>query len=339
MLGLSTWCTYRFTKQTASLYNVLSEYSSSLISLDEAKQTIKSNIAAYVTLMIATPTLFALATGGGQVLATLYTQRQMIYLARLLLDRSSDEDVNNLLYHSKHMQMIPNILSHDIAELNRQFFYLLIGHIYYTGIIGENIHSSINLDHVHFLGQIILAIILSVLLSEQNGGSIGVLIIYMFVLGFFVLVNILSNLFNKWNRDDEMKFTELVTAHKRVDLQAEQIVFSGERACQIEENELHQRLDLSIHSQIRSGYFYSIIVGMVRLSVVNTYLVNYAIPAAIFFHTCYDQGMFDPTKANEFITLSVYMYNLYSSWNYINYFADPLIRIQSIGIRLVTYLG
>lgn len=161
----------------------------------------------------------------------------------------------------------------------------------------------------------------------------------MFVLGFFIIVNILSSLFNKWNRDDEMKFNEFVTAHKRVDLQAEQIVFSGEKVCQVEENELHQRLDLSIRSQIRSGYFYSILVGMVRLSVVNTYLVNYAIPAAIFFHTWYDQGMLDPTKASTFITLSVYMYNLYSSWNYINYFADPLTRIQSIGVRLITYLG
>ena len=146
ILGVSTWCTYRFTKQTASLYNVLSEYSSNLISLADAKQTVKSNIAAYVVLMIATPALFALATGGGQVLATLYTRRQMIYIARLLLDRSAGQVANNLLYHSKHMEVIPNFLSHDIAELNSQFFYLIIGHIYYTGIIGENVHRFINFN-------------------------------------------------------------------------------------------------------------------------------------------------------------------------------------------------
>ena len=161
----------------------------------------------------------------------------------------------------------------------------------------------------------------------------------MFVLGFFIFVNVLSTFFNKWNRTDEIKFTEFVTAHKRVDLQAEQIVFSGEKACQVEEKELHQKLDASIRSQIRSGHFYSIIVGIVRLSIVNTYLVNYGIPAAIFFHTWYDRGVLDPTKASTFVTLSVYMYNLYSSWNYINYFADPLMRIQSIGIRIVSYLG
>jgi len=137
VLGVSTWCTYRFTKQTASLYSVLSDYSSSLISLDQAKQSIKSNIVSYVILMVATPALFSLTVGGGQVLATLYTRRQMVYVTRLLLDGSTDEYENNVLYHSRHMTAIPNFLSHDIAELNSQFFYLIIGHVYYTGIIGK----------------------------------------------------------------------------------------------------------------------------------------------------------------------------------------------------------
>jgi hypothetical protein len=106
-----------------------------------------------------------------------------------------------------------------------------------------------------------------------------------------------------------------------------------------EENELRQKLDSSVRSQIHAGFFYSIIVGVVRLSVVNTYLVNYGIPAAIFFHSWYSEGVLDPTKANTFITLSVYMYKLFSSWNYINYFGDPLTRIQSTGSRIVEYLG
>ncbi len=137
VLGVSTWCTYRFTKETASLYSVLSDYSSNSISLAEAKQSIKSNIVNYIILMVATPALFSLTVGGGQILATLYTRRQMVYLTRLLLDRSMDEYENNVLYHSKHMTAIPNFLSHDIAELNTQLFYLIIGHVYYTGIIGE----------------------------------------------------------------------------------------------------------------------------------------------------------------------------------------------------------
>jgi hypothetical protein len=98
---------------------------------------ITSSIVSYIILMIATPALFSLTVGGGQVLATLYTRRQMVYLTRLLLDGSTDEYQNNLLYHSRHLIAIPNFLSHDIAELNSQFFYLIIGHIYYTGIIGE----------------------------------------------------------------------------------------------------------------------------------------------------------------------------------------------------------
>jgi hypothetical protein len=137
VLGVSTWATYRFTKQTASLYTVLSDYSSSLISLDEAKQSIKSNIVSYVILMVATPALFSLTVGGGQILATLYTRRQMVYLTRLLLDEIKDEYENNVLYHSRQMTAIPNCLSHDIAELNSQLFYFIFGHVYYTGIIGK----------------------------------------------------------------------------------------------------------------------------------------------------------------------------------------------------------
>ena len=150
MLGVSTYCTYRFTKQTASLYSVLSDYSSSLITLAEAKQSIKSNIVIYVILMVATPASFSLATGGGQILATLYTRRQMIYIARLLLDGAVDGYENNLLYHSRHMTAIPNILSDDIAELNSQFFYLIIGHIYYTGVIGETFSVISSLVYVLF---------------------------------------------------------------------------------------------------------------------------------------------------------------------------------------------
>lgn len=88
--------------------------------------------------MIATPALFSLTVGGGQMFATFYTRRQTIYLSRLLLDGSTNEYENNLLYHSRHMTAIPNFLSHDIAELNRQFFYLIFGHVYYTGIIGRS---------------------------------------------------------------------------------------------------------------------------------------------------------------------------------------------------------
>lgn len=136
VLGVSTWCTYRFTKQTASLYNVLSDYSSNLTSAENAKQSIKSGIAGYIVLMIATPTLFSLTVAGGQTIAALYTRRQTAYLARLLLDRSDDQIDNNVLYHSRHISALPNVFSHDIAELNSQLFYFIFGHVYYAGVIG-----------------------------------------------------------------------------------------------------------------------------------------------------------------------------------------------------------
>jgi ABC-type uncharacterized transport system fused permease/ATPase subunit len=186
---------------------------------------------------------------------------------------------------------------------------------------------------------VILAIILAILLGEQNGGSIGVLVVYSFVIGFFIVVNLLNVLFNRWHRREQENFTSLVSAHQRLDLLAEQIVLAGEKICRREENELREKLDSSIQAQIRAGWIYSIVVGVVRLSIVNTYLVNYAIPAAIFFHTYYSQGLIDPSKASSFITLSVYMYKLFSSWNYINYFGDPLMRIQSIGTTLVDCLN
>jgi hypothetical protein len=142
VLGASTWCTYRFTKETAALYSVLSDYGSSTISLDQAKQSIKSNITSYVVLMVATPALFSLTVGGGQLIATLYTRRQMIYLARLLLDGPREEYENNLVYHSKHIVAIPNFLSHEIAALNSELFHLIFGHVYYTGIIGNILTQS-----------------------------------------------------------------------------------------------------------------------------------------------------------------------------------------------------
>ncbi len=165
------------------------------------------------------------------------------------------------------------------------------------------------------------------------------MIIYFFGFGFFFIINLLSALFKKWNARNEAQFVQFLNAHKRVDLQAEQIALSREDVRVVEENELRQKLDSSVHSQISNGYFLSIIVGIARLSIENVYLVSYGIPAAIFFHTYYTQGVRDPTTAQTFITLSVYMFNLYSSVSYITYFSDPLTRIQSIGIRVVNGLG
>ena len=182
-------------------------------------------------------------------------------------------------------------------------------------------------------------IVLSVFLSKQNGGSIGNLIVYLFAFGFFFIIQLLSVLFRRWSAYDEAQFVHFLNAHKRVDLQAEQIALSGEDVCVAEENELRQKLDSSVRSQIHYGILFSIIVGIARLSVENAYLVSYGVPAAIFFYTYYTQGVIDSTTANTFITLSVYMNNLYLSACFLTYFSDPLTRIQSTGNRVIGCLG
>lgn len=184
-----------------------------------------------------------------------------------------------------------------------------------------------------------LCIILSVLLGEQNGGSTGIVIIYLISFGLFFMMSILSMLFNKWTTRDDIQFIAFVNAHKRIDSQAEQIAFSGDDVRLAEENQLRTKLDSSVRSQLRSGFYFSIIIGIVKLSLSSFYLIGYAIPAAIFFHTYYEKGVSDPKTAQTFITLSVYMANLYAPLSLFMYFSDPIRRIQSIGTRVTGCLG
>ncbi len=137
MVGIATWTFYAFIDRTAALYNGLSGYASGSISLNEAKQSVKSDIVSYILIVVATAVSYSLSTGGGRVLASLYTRRQLDYLSRLLLDDFGAEHANNLLYHSRHMSGIPNFLSHKIAELNTEVFNLLFGQVYYVGIISK----------------------------------------------------------------------------------------------------------------------------------------------------------------------------------------------------------
>jgi hypothetical protein len=143
MVSLATWTFYIFTDRTALLYGGLSGYSSGSISVDQAKELVKSNLVQYIVIIVATAVTYILTVGGGRVLATLYTRRQLIYLARLLLDSSEKENENNLLYHSRHVSVIPHFLSHDIAQLNIELFNFLFGHIYYPGLISKILMSDL----------------------------------------------------------------------------------------------------------------------------------------------------------------------------------------------------
>ncbi len=138
MVGVDTWSFYAFINRTATLYNGLSGYASGSISITEAKQAIKSDIVSYILIVVVVPASYALGAGGGRALASLYTRRQLDYLSRLLLDDFGEEHANNnLLYHSRQISVIPNFLSHEIAELNTEIFNLLFGQVYYVGIISK----------------------------------------------------------------------------------------------------------------------------------------------------------------------------------------------------------
>ena len=141
MVGIATWTFYSFTDRTALLYSGLSGYGTGSISFDQAKDLVKSNLVQYIVIIVAATLSYVLTVGGGRVLATLYTRRQSIYLARLLLDNSGKENANNLLYHSRDLTVIPYFLSHDIAQLNTELFNFIFGHIYYPGMISKRADS------------------------------------------------------------------------------------------------------------------------------------------------------------------------------------------------------
>jgi hypothetical protein len=137
MAGVDTWSFYVFIDRTAALYNGLSGYASGSISLAEAKQSVKSDIVSYILIVMVIPASYSLSAGGGRVLASLYTRRQLNYLSRLLLDDFGEEYANNLLYYSRHLSLIPNFFSHEIAELNTEMFNILFGQVYYVGILSK----------------------------------------------------------------------------------------------------------------------------------------------------------------------------------------------------------
>ena len=99
----------------------------------EARAKIQHLIVGLILQIVGLTVLYSAQLGIGQLLGALYTRRQSVYLARLLLN---DDENQYTLYHTSALKLLPNIISHDLAELNVQLFYLLIGSIYYNGLIG-----------------------------------------------------------------------------------------------------------------------------------------------------------------------------------------------------------
>lgn len=125
---------YRVTVQTGAIFTVMPNYAAKTIDIDQGRSEIRQLIWIYLLHLISLTLLYSAQLGIGQYIGALYTRRQSSYIARLLLD---DEEHQYTLYHTTTLKLLPGIISHDLADMNVQLFYLLIGSMYYNGIIGK----------------------------------------------------------------------------------------------------------------------------------------------------------------------------------------------------------
>ena len=133
-MGCYTYISYRLTVQTGAIFRILPDYAASKIDIQEGRSRIARLVWQLLLHIFGLSTLYSIQLCIGQYLAALYTHRQSRYIARLLLD---DDENHSTLYHTSTLKLLPNIISHELADLNVQLFYLLIGSIYYNGLIGK----------------------------------------------------------------------------------------------------------------------------------------------------------------------------------------------------------
>lgn len=124
-------------------------YAAGKIDINEGRTQILHLIWVYLLHLFGLTLLYTVQLGVGQFIGTLYTRRQLNYVSRLLLD---DDEHQYTIYHTAALKLLPSIISHDLADMNVQLFYLLIGSMYYNGIIGKrNIHSWFFSSSIFFL--------------------------------------------------------------------------------------------------------------------------------------------------------------------------------------------
>jgi len=129
LLGLYVYVNYRLVSQTGTIFRVLSDYAASNISITIAKQRLKSEGVILMLHIISLTLLSSAHIGGGQLIASLSTQRQMSYIGKLLLTYDT-------MYHSQN-KLLPSIISHDLANFNENLFYFLFGSIYFNGFFSK----------------------------------------------------------------------------------------------------------------------------------------------------------------------------------------------------------
>jgi hypothetical protein len=189
---------------------------------------------------------------------------------------------------------------------------------------------------IFFLGILILCIPYTYLLTLQPNSAMNISIVYLsqFVFTCFILIALLP--FNQANKQWEISFTTFTNAHKRLNLQAEQIVLSDESILDAEEQHLKSRLDLSINAQRRAGYFYGLLVGVSVLGNWAATIIVYCIPAFIYFHFTKN---INASQAGAILTMSVFNGYLNNTLTIVNSYGQSLSKLWTVGVRLVQNFG
>lgn len=134
VLGCYTYITYRRTIQTGDIFRVMPNYASGQIDLLHGRKEIVGLIWSYLLYLFGLTFFYTIQLSIGQYLSSLYTRRQSNYIGRLLLE---DDEYQYTLYNTARLKYLPGVISHDLADMNVQLFYLLIGSMYFNGMIGK----------------------------------------------------------------------------------------------------------------------------------------------------------------------------------------------------------
>ena len=192
------------------------------------------------------------------------------------------------------------------------------------------------LKYIFFLGVLAKCIPYTLLLAQQSGSIIGVLIVYGYQLFISLLILSVIRPYYRSNVKYENSFALFTNAQKRIDLQAEQIALSDQSIINIEQNQLQSKLDASIREQKHSAWFYGLLVACSVLGNWSNTIINYGIPSLIFLHLTSE-----PTtgQAASIITLTVYTAYAQSNLAVFNSHGQPFSQIWTIGRRIAQNLG
>ncbi|CAF1168247.1 unnamed protein product [Didymodactylos carnosus] len=311
-LGVYCYLGYRLATQTGTIFQVLGDYAGEKITIDQARSKIKGDSLILTGYILGVAISYSLIISSGQIISSLYTKRQLLSIGHLLFQYDT-------MYHSKHVTLIPNMLSHDLHEFNTQLFHFLFGSIYYNGI----------------LGTIVQLIPYTALLLQHNGKN-NTIIIYVWQIVFMIILIVTIIPFYRSNVKFETYFSHFVNQQKRVELQSEQIVLSDRSVMDTEQNQLKEKLAQSFGAQIKTGLFYGLYVGISSFSGYGGVVIKYAIPSALYF---YFTKNITTDMATSIITLTVYSGYIQNTFGNFNSLGQPFTQLCTLANRVITVLA